>query len=111
MSPAMSEYAEGVAIGAVTGAFMGLNQSALHRGIHGGVEYGPVPKEANEFSIWLLSGMDRVEYEAVHLTHHAYPDTELPAEEWEQKQAEWKLVQDEFPDAPDLPFAAFRDPH
>ncbi|HEY4964459.1 MAG TPA: fatty acid desaturase [Candidatus Saccharimonadales bacterium] len=76
--------------------------SYLHRAnTHGSVEFSPQTQMAAEVINWLLSGMSTLEWKAVHLTHHAFQDTE-PTEE------QWTLLQSQYPGAP---IEAFRDPH
>lgn len=74
----------------------------LHRAnTHGSVEFSPQAQLAAEAINWLLSGMSPMEWKAVHLTHHAFQDTE-PTDE------QWGLLQQQYPGAP---IEAFRDPH
>jgi fatty-acid desaturase len=81
---------------------MGVVMSAiLHRPTHKSAELSPPVKRVGEVANWLLSGMSPLEWQVVHLTHHAYEDTEPTLEQWE-------LVQDKYPGAP---IEAFRDPH
>ncbi len=92
----------GLAVGAMTMAEGIVMSTRLHRaGTHGSVELHPGVSTAAEIVNWGLSGMSPLEFAAVHLTHHAFTDTELTPEHW-------NTVQKNYPGAPR---EAFRDPH
>lgn len=76
--------------------------SYLHRAnTHESVSFNPQAQLAAEVINWGLSGMTPLEWQVVHLTHHAFQDSE-PTEQ------QWKTIQEHYPKAP---IEAFRDPH
>src|SRR3989344_6158194 len=49
----------------------------LHRGTtHRAVTFNPVLEFLFQFYMWLTTGINRKEWEAVHLCHHAHADVE-----------------------------------
>jgi hypothetical protein len=94
---------ESTALAGVMVLGMGIIMSAkLHRaGTHKSVELSQPVDQTGEVMNWLLSGMSPLEWEVVHLTHHAFVDSEPSAEQWD-------LIQNRYPGAP---MEAFRDPH
>lgn len=76
--------------------------SYLHRdNTHGSVKLSPAAQTTAEVLNWMLSGMKPLEWKVVHLTHHAFQDTEPTSDQWE-------MIQKQYPGAP---IEAFRDPH
>lgn len=94
---------EGVLIAGAMGATMGGVMSALlHRDrTHGSVEMHPLLERAGEVVTHALSGMDPMAWTAVHVTHHAYQDFELPPDKLAAAQKKY----------PGAPKEAFRDAH
>ncbi|MGH7196063.1 MAG: fatty acid desaturase [Candidatus Saccharimonadales bacterium] len=94
---------EAPAIALATASAMGTIMSGfLHRSeTHHSVEYNKPIQQVGKFATWALSGMNAKEWEVVHLTHHAYTDSQ-PTDD------EWSALQEQYPGAP---MEAFRDPH
>ncbi len=71
-------YGEYVLLGCLLAEFASLLTTVyLHRGsTHRSITFNPVLEFFMQLGLWLTTGIDRVQWVAVHLCHHKYTDKE-----------------------------------